>query len=371
MYIPVAKPFIGSEELSKVKEVFDTGWLGMGSVVPEFEESLRAYLGARHAIAVNTGTSALHITLTSLDIKKGDEVILPSLTFVSTPHAALACNAKVVFCDVQPHTLNVDIGDIRKKITGRTRAIMPVHYSGMPCDMDDILKLAKKNGIHVVEDAAHAIGSKYKGRMIGSFGDVSCFSFDPIKVITCGEGGAVATNNDRLAKKIVIKRIMGIDKDTYSRYKNRRSWFYRVKDLGYRYHMSNINAAIGMVQLKKIDVFLGRRRKIAKVYDDNLKDIKEVGLIRKDYDSIAPFNYIIKVTGNKRARLMEFLKDREIETGVHYIPNHLQPFFKKFKVRLPVTEKIAGEILTLPLYYGMKDDDVNRVVSAIKQFFMR
>lgn len=372
MRIPVARPSLNGDEIARIRKVFATGWLGMGSVVCEFEKALQEYLGAEYVVAVNTGTSALHIALDSFGIGKGDEVIVPSLTFVATPHAVLMCDAKVVFCDINEDTLNANADDIRRKITRNTRAIIPVHYSGFPCDMDAILTLAKNKGLHVIEDAAHAFGSIYKGRKIGSFGDATCFSFDPIKVITCGEGGAIATNDSALAKKMLRKRILGIDKDTYSRYKHTRNWFYQVRELGYRYHMSNINAAIGLAQLGKIDTFLKRRREISSSYDRMLSGLKEIKIIKKvNYRDIAPFNYIIKVKNSRREALMKFLKDKGVETGVHYIPNHTQPFYKKSKTSLPVTEKVAGEILTLPLYYDMSDSEVEKIAKLIKTFMSK
>lgn len=369
MNIPVSRPSVGREELRGVEEVFKAGWLGMGSVVFEFENLLKKYLGARNIIAVNTGTSALHIALCSMGIKSGDEVILPSLTFASSPQAVLMCGAKTVFCDIEEDTLNMCVADVKKKITRKTKAIMPVHYSGLPCDMDSILALAKKHGLRVVEDAAHAFGSVYNGKKIGSFGDVTCFSFDPIKLITCGEGGAVVTDDDTLAKKIVRKRMLGIDKDTYSRYRHKRNWFYEVNEPGFRYHLSNINAAIGLAQMKKVDMFVDRRKVIARMYDRALDAIEGISLIKKDYDEVAPFNYIIKVRNNRREKLMAFMEERGVESGVHYIPNHIQPLFKNLKTRLPHTDKIAGQILTLPLYYGMSDKDVKKVSDSVREYF--
>ena len=216
--MPVSRPSLGAEELSEIGKVFDTHWLGMGSWVQRFEEEIRSYIGAENAIAVNTGTSALHITLDALGIKNGDEVIVPSLTFAASVQAIMLTGAKPVFCDVEPDTLNMNLADAAKCISSRTKVIMPVHYSGLACDMRGIMELAKKNHLKIVEDAAHAFGSSYEGRKIGSFGDAACFSFDPIKNITCGEGGAVTTGDNRLARMIYKKRVLGIDKDTWSRY---------------------------------------------------------------------------------------------------------------------------------------------------------
>jgi len=363
-----SRPSLGKEELKIINEVLRSGWLGMGSYVYNFEDRVREFLSVKHAIAVNTGTSALHISLDSLGIKPGDEVIVPSLTFASSVQAIVLCGAKPVFCDVCPDTLNMDIRDMQRRITRNTKAVMPVHYSGLPCDMDGIKEVIKNKAIRVVEDAAHAFGSRYKGRLIGSFGDIICFSFDPVKNITCGEGGMVITQEGKLAEIIRRKRILGIDKDTYSRFKSKNSWMYKVSCLGFRYHMSNINAAIGIAQMDKFDRFISRKIKIMKQYDNEFKKIAAVELLYRDYGNIAPFNYVIKVKSG-RDRLLKYLKDNGIAAGVHYIPNHLQPFFAKYKVKLPVTEKAWKEIITLPLYYDMSDKDAACVIEKVKGFF--
>jgi perosamine synthetase len=366
--IPVSRPSIGQDELSEINEVFKTGWLGLGKWVFEFENVIKGFTGAKNAIAVNTGTTALHLALDAIGVKRGDEVIVPSLTFAASIQAIMLCGARPVFCEVSADTLNADVKDIKRKISLRTKAIMPVHYCGLPCDMDAILDIARKNNLKVVEDAAHAFGSSYKGKKIGSFGDLTCFSFDPIKNITCGEGGAITTPDDELAQLIYKKRILGIDKDTWSRYKHKRDWFYNVTTLGFRYHMSNINAAIGLTQFKKMAEFLEKKKKIVKIYDKEFKRIKGIEVLKRDYKNTAFFNYIVKVKKG-RDGLMEFLKKEGIDSGVHYIPNHLQPFFKRYAVSLPVTEKVWQEILTLPLYSDMTDNVVERVIASIKKFF--
>ena len=366
--IPNSRPYIGEEELAEVKKVFASGWLGMGSAVFEFEKAIQGYLGAKYVIAVNTGTSALHIALDSLGIKGEDEVIVPSLTFIGTIQAIVACGAKPVFCEIDPSTLNIDVEDAKKRINKRTKAIMPVHYGGLACDMDGLVNIAQKYSLRIVEDAAHAFGSFYKGKKIGSFGDITCFSFDPIKNMTCGEGGAVATNDDEFAQIVIKKRILGIDKDTWHRYKNERSWYYEVISSGFRYHMSNINAAIGLVQIKKVDKFLEGRRLIVKRYDELLKNIEGIELLYRDYSNTAPFNYVIKVKNNKRDALLEYLNKNGVGAGINYIPNHLQPYFKDIRASLPVTEKVWTEIISLPLYFGMTDEDVNTVVREVSKF---
>lgn len=366
--IPVSRPSLGKEELSAVEKVFASGWLGLGSVVFDFENMLKDYLPAKNVIAVNTGTTALHITLDAYGIGKGDEVIVPSMTFAASIQAITQTGAIPVFCEVNEDDLNVNIDDIRKRVTSRTKAILPVHYCGKPVDMDSLLEIGKKKNIRIVEDAAHAIGSFYKGKKIGSFGDAACFSFDPIKNVTCGEGGAVVLSDDEIAEKIRRKRILGIDKDTWHRYRNERSWFYEVVEQGYRYHMSNINAAIGIEQMKKLDGFIKRKREITVRFDKEFSSVKGLKVLTNDHENAAQFCYIVRVPG-KRDKLMEFLKTKNVGSGVHYIPNHIQPFFKKFAVKLPVTEKLGEEIITLPLYYDMGDNDVELVIESVKEFF--
>ncbi len=366
--LPVSKPSIGEEELAKIKEVFSTAWLGMGSVVKEFEDAIKDYIGVKHVIAVNTGTSAIHLAIDVLDVKTGDEIITPSLTYAAAIQAIIACGAKPVFCDVEEETLNINARDVKKKVSSRTKAILPVHYCGNPVDMDELLSLAQKHKLTVIEDACHGFGSIYKGKKIGSFGHMTCFSFDPVKVITCGEGGCITTDNDTWADLLQKKRLLGIDRDTWTRYKNERSWYYDVTTQGYRYHMSNINAAIGLIQMKKIGQFIKRRQELVKMYDSAFEGTPELSILKKDIEKISPYCYILRVKKD-RDRLMIFLKERGIETGIHYIPNHLQSFFKKYATRLPVTERIWQEILTLPLYYDLSDDDVGLVIDSIKEFF--
>lgn len=366
--IPIARPSIGEEELSEVKKTFASGWLGMGATVFEFEKLLKQYLEVENIIAVNTGTSALHIALDAFGIKQGDEVIVPSLTFIGSIQAIIACGARPVFCDVKEDTLNIDIEDMAKRITRHVKAIMPVHYGGLPCKMDELLKIAQDKQILVIEDAAHAFGSTYKGRKIGTFGDATCFSFDPIKNITCGEGGAVVVKSKEIAQNIIKKRILGIDRDTWHRYKEERSWFYEVVTSGFRYHMSNINASIGLVQLRKLDKFLEKKRAIVKKYDEAFKEISNIELLFRNYEETAPFNYVIKIKNGQRDKLLEYLKRSGVEAGINYIPNHLQPLFKDFKTELPVTERVWKEIISLPLYFDMSDDDVTTVIDKVKLF---
>jgi perosamine synthetase len=362
------RPSIGNEELEEVRKVFETGWLGMGSQVMEFENMMKDYLGARNVVAVSSGTTALHITLDAYGIGPGDEVITPSLTFCAAIQSIISLGATPVFCDINPDTLNIDISDMEKRITPRTRAIMPVHYCGYACDMDRILDIAGSRKIVVIEDAAHAFGSSYKGKKIGSIGDAACFSFDPIKNITCGEGGAIAVSDDGIAEKIRKKRVLGISKDSWQRQENTQSWFYEVVTPGYRYHMSNINAAIGIVQLQKIQKFIERRKFIVEKYNAAFKNVNHIKMFKWDLSEMAPFMYILRVAEGRRDAMMNFLATKGVASGVHYIPNHIQPLFKNYATELPVTEMIWKEIVTLPLFYDMTEEDVNLVISSVIEF---
>lgn len=366
--IPVQRPFLDKEELEAVGRVFDSRWLGLGATTKEFEDRLRTLLGVKHVIAVNTGTSALHLALDSIGIGPNDEVIVPSLTFVASVQAIVACGAKPVFCEIEEDTLNINVQDALSRVTEKTVAIMPVHYGGSACDMDPLIAFCRPRNIRLVEDAAHAFGSSYKGRLIGSFGDVACFSFDPIKNITTGEGGAVVTNDDRVAERALPKRILGIDNDTWSRYRNERNWFYEVVTPGYRYHMANINAAIGLEQLKRFDQFKARKQEIVRCYDRAFAEVPSVAILRHNVDEMFPFSYVLRVVDGKRDDLMVFLKERGVATGVHYIPNHIQPLFENSRADLPITDRVFEQMVTLPLYFEMTDSDVQQVIDAVIAF---
>lgn len=368
-FIPVARPCAGKEELNAIEEVFKSGWLGMGLKVKEFEDKISNFIGnGTYVVAVNTGTTAMHLSLDAIGIRDKDEVLVPSLTFVATIQAITAQGAVPVFCDIEKETLNISIEDAKDKITSKTKAIMPVHYRGVPCEMDKIIAFAAVNKLRIIEDAAHAFGSSYNGRRIGSFGDLTCFSFDPIKNITCGEGGAVLTRDKEILSILQKKRILGIDKDTLSRYENQRSWDYDVVTQGYRYHMSNINAAIGLEQLKKFTGFNRRKIEIARRYDKEFSGLAQLEVINTDYNGVALFMYVVLVK-QKREELMLYLRQNKIESGIHYIPAHLFSFYKHLATALPVTEQIYKRILTLPLYADMADEEVKLVIGKIKEFW--
>ncbi len=365
--IPVCRPSIGDRELAAVGRVFDSGWLGMGSEVERLERRIGEVVGRDHVVCVSNGTGALFIALDALGLGPGDEVVLPSMTYVASAQAVTATGARPVFCDVLPDTLNLDPADVERRVTPRTRAVMPVHYRGLPCDMDAILDIAERHGLRVVEDAAHAFGSAPGGRAVGSFGDVTCFSFDPIKVVTCGEGGAAVTGDPELADLMQRKRILGIDRDTLTRYRNERSWMYDVQVPGYRLHMSNISAAVGLVQLDRMEELVGARRRVAERYDVELSACRHIETVRTDWSELSPFMYVVRVPRG-RDRLIRFLRERGIGSGLHYIPVHTFTMYREGAPVLPVTERLYGELLTLPLYPDMTEGDAARVVEGLLEW---
>ncbi|HEY41118.1 MAG TPA: DegT/DnrJ/EryC1/StrS family aminotransferase [Dehalococcoidia bacterium] len=363
--IKVSRACLGEEELAQVKEAFDYGYFGLATKVDEFEEALKKYLGAKYVIATSNGTAALHLAMDAAGIGRGDEVIVPSLTFVGSFQAVSATGATPVPCDVYPDTLLTDIDDVKRCITPRTRAIMPVHYASNPCDMEALLDIAAEDKIRIIEDAAHALGSLYHGKMIGSFGDIACFSFDSIKNITCGEGGAVVTGDGKLDNLVRQKRLLGMDRPSQTGLWKDRASFYEVRTQGYRYHMSNINAAIGLAQLAKLDRFIARRKEICRRYNESFRCHPLIQCLNIDYDSVAPHIYVIRVKDGRRDYLVDYLKERDIETGINYIPNHLHAFYRQPQRDLPQTEQAYQEILTLPLHCGLTDEDVSQVISGV------
>ena len=367
--MPTHRPSLADEELNAIKDVFESRWLGKGSVTENFEEQIRQHLGTKHVHCVNTGTAALQLAIQCLELNPGFEVLVPSLTFPATIQAILTAGGQPIFCEVKPATLNIDIEDASSRLTPNCRVIMPVHYAGQACDMDKLLNFAQENSLYVVEDAAQAFGSTYKGRNVGTLGDLTCFSFDAIKNITCGGGGAIATDNDELAARISPIRNIGIDKDPWLRKNDPQSWRYKVVSPGYRYLMSNINAAIGLAQLKKFDAFKDRKHLIVRRYNDAFAEIPEITVLQLNLDETFPFSYVIRTSSSHRDSLSDHLKQNDIDSAVQFTPNHLQPAFSKYRTDLPTTERLFSEILTIPLFYEMTDADVNKVIETTLGYF--
>ncbi len=370
--IRLSKSSISESEIAAASKVLKSEYLGMGANVNEFEEVLSSYF-KRTAICVVNGTSALHLALQSIGLNKDDEVLVQSLTYVASYQAISATGAIPISCDVDLETLTLDWRDAEKKISNRTKAIMPVHYSGGVGDLDSIYALANKYNLRVIEDAAHAFGTNYKNQYIGSFGDIACFSFDGIKNITSGEGGCIVTDDEKLIKKIRDARLLGVKKDTEARFSGRRSWDFDVTDQGWRYHMSNIMAAIGLVQFQRKDQLIDKRRYLAKLYDLNFKYEENLKLIAHNYDQVAPHIYVIQVNeGFCRSGIRDELKQKGIETGIHYYPNHFLSFYKNNeKKNIEITEKIYSQLITLPLHPDLSKDDVNYVSSELLSILRR
>lgn len=370
--IHLSKSIVGPAEKKALGRVIDDSYLGMGKFVSEFETSLEDYMGGGTVTCVNSGTAALHLALMGIGFVPGDEVLVQSLTFVACFQAISAVGARPVACEVVPETCTIDLKDAERRITKKTKAIMPVHYASRVGNFDEIYEFAKKYNLRVVEDAAHAFGTTYKGNKVGSIGDVVCFSFDGIKNITSGEGGAVVTRDAKVAQFVMDARLLGVHKDTEKRYQGQRSWEFGVFHQGYRYHMSNLFAAIGLTQLGRFEKeFKPYRQKLAKRYYDELRRIADIVLFPNDYDEVVPHIFPIKVTKGKRDGLRQHLIDRGIECGVHYYPNHLLDYYGKGKVRLPVTEKIYNELLSLPLHPDITEEEQEYILKEIKDFFIK
>ncbi len=365
--IRLSKSSISQFEKEAVLKVLDNEFLGMGEEVKFFEEAIKSHLQTSlDVICVSTGTSALHLALSALDIGSGDEVLVPSLTYVASFQAISAVGAIPIACEVDPNTLFIDPNDAEQRITRKTKAIMPVHYASSSKGVNEVYQLAKKFNLRVIEDAAQAFGSKRDGNLVGITGDIICFSFDGIKNITSGEGGAILSNDKEFVKKVQDGRLLGVEKDTLKRYSGQRSWDFDVNYQGFRYHMSNIMAAIGIVQIDRIEEFRVKRQNIAKKYIKVLKNIEEVEFLDFNFNEILPHIFVVKV--KNRDELREYLIANNIESGVHYKPNH---FLSKYKLdhSLPMTEKIYKEILTLPCHFDLTDDEQNFIVMKIIEFY--
>ncbi len=366
--IPVFKPSYGEEELEALKEPFETGWIGLGPKTKEFEKKFAEYIGVKYAVATNSCTAALHLAMKVMRVE-GYEVITTPLTFISTNHAIVYNNGIPVFADIYPDTLNISPDEIKNLITNRTRAIVAVHYGGHPCDMDLINEIAKKHNLVVIEDAAHGCGGEYKGRKIGSLGDIACFSFHAVKNLATADGGMITTNDPAIYSSLLKLRWLGISKDTWAREdKNRKySWYYNIEEVGYKYHMNDINAALGLVQLKKLDRMNGRRREISEKYNKEFADLDWIETpIVKSYAKSACHNYVIKV--EERDRLNIYLQEKGISTGVHYIPNNHYQMYKNCRGETPVCEEVWTKLLTLPLFPDLTDPEVDMIVEKVKRF---
>jgi dTDP-4-amino-4,6-dideoxygalactose transaminase len=367
--IRLSRSSVGAEEKEALARVIDSAYLGMGDEVRLFEEEIAAMIGGgREVVCVATGTAALHMAISCLDIGPGDEVLVPTITYVASFQAVSATGARPVACDVRASDVFLDLKDAERRLTERTKAIMPVHYASGAGALYETYAFAKANNLRVIEDAAHSFGNMRDGAKVGVEGDIVCFSFDGIKNITSGEGGAIVTGDAVLAQRLRDARLLGVEKDTDARYGGRRSWTFDVRHQGFRYHMSNLMAALGRAQLQKLDRFAARRRGLAARYVQAFAGLNGLSTLELDWAQIVPHIFVVRVSDGAREALAKALKAEEIETGFHYLPNHRLSFFKS-SYALPMAEKLADELLTLPLHAELTDDEQARVITAVTQFF--
>ena len=379
-FLPPFAPCLGDEEFDEVLDTLRSGWLTMGPKTRRFEEAFARYVGAKHAIAVSSCTAGLHLALVAWGIGPGDEVITTPLTFCSTANVIVHQGATPVLADVNPDTMNIDRREIERLITPRTRALIPVHLAGQPCEMEEMEALAKEHGLLLIEDAAHATGAEYRGRKIGTFGDVTVFSFYATKNLTTGEGGMICTEDDDLAEKTRILRLHGISQDAWKRYSDKGSWYYEVLLPGYKYNMTDIQASLGLPQLARQDEVLRVRERYARVYTEAFADLPEIRTpFIKDHVRHAWHLYIVQLDLERltidRGQFIEALRGENVGTSVHFIPLHLHPFYQQeygFKEGdYPVAEAAYEGIVSLPLYPRMTEEDVDDVVRAVKKVISR
>lgn len=379
-FLPFALPDIGEDEIAAVTDAMRSGWITTGPKAKAFEADFAQYLGGNlHCIAVNSATAGLHLALEALGIGVGDEVIAPSLTFTATVEVVRYLGANVVLVDVDPHTLNIDPAEVRKAITARTKAIIPVHYAGLACDMVAILEIAREHNLKVVEDAAHALPTTSNGKLIGALeSDITVFSFYANKTITTGEGGMIVTRSPELAKRMKLMRLHGIDRDAFDRFRSTKpSWYYEVVAPGFKYNMTDIAAAMGIVQLTRLSAFLARRNELARRYNEELADLPLILPPRPRQGDIHAWHlYVLRLSdaamecGLTRSGVIDELSRRGIGTSVHYVPLHRHPYWRdSYGLRadmFPETEKAYQATFTIPLYTRMSNVDQDRVINELR-----
>jgi dTDP-4-amino-4,6-dideoxygalactose transaminase len=372
--LPFHLPDVGEEEIAGVTAVIQSGWLTTGAKTKQFENEFGAMVGARHAIALNSCTAALHLALEASGVCEGDEVIVPTMTFAATAEVVTYLKAKPVFVDCASDTLNIVPDQVEQAITSKTKAIVPVHFAGHPCEMDAIQTIARGRNLRVIEDAAHALPARYNGKLIGSLSDVTCFSFYATKNITTGEGGMVTTDDPDIATRIRTMSLHGLSRDAWNRYTTQGSWYYEILYPGFKYNLTDIASAVGLAQLQKCERFWKTRDRLATLYDEGFRDIPEI--IRPH---VAPsvqhawHLYVIQIDVDRltitRNQFIERLQKAGIGCSVHFIPLHLHPYYRnRFGYRpddFPTANAVFQRIVSLPLYPRMTQYDIERVVRTV------
>lgn len=370
--IPVFKPLIEDDEIRASRQALELGWLGMGSYVGDFEEALKEYLGAgdRYVAAVSTGHAAIHLGLLTIGIGPGDEVITPSFNNAADFQAILATGAEPVFCDIDSDSLCIDLNKAEELVSPRTKAVIVMDYDCVLCDHDAVAEFARRHNLRVLHDAAHSFGSKYQGKSIGSFSDVAMFSFDPVKTITCIDGGALVVRSEDELKKIHEMRLIGMSQPAKVMYTNARAWTYDMRMIGFRYHMANMHAAIGLAQLAKIEKISESRRSACRYYNEKLASVPEVTVPKTDFVDITPFLYYIRVPGARREALRSYLRENGVDTGIHWQPGHWFTLLKNCRRGdLSVTERVGHETVSLPLHSMMGTETIDYIVDRVRNFF--
>jgi perosamine synthetase len=377
MNIRLVKPCVGKEELGNIKEVFDRAWLGNGPKVLEFEKAWSQYLGCKDSVALNSCTAALHLALWVYKFPAGKKVLVPAMTFVSTANAALYNGLVPVFVDVSEETLGIDLSDLERKYDNDCVAVIPVHFGGHPVPMDELMPWAESHNLKVISDCAHCAGGQYKGKKLGTWADIGCFSFEEKKCMTTGDGGMISSNDAELIEPLRAIRQVGMSSATWSRFRNVQKsnradayhWYYEVRELGYKYNMNDIAAAIGLAQLEKLDNMNKHRCEILGRY---LKGIQDCQNVRPafPYDLTTTY-YDFMVRVKKRDEFILYMKERGISTGVHYMPLPLHPFYRDYNAKIPTAERIWDEYVVLPLYVELTDEEIQYVIDAIIEFDRR
>jgi perosamine synthetase len=373
-FIPFHLPDIGDEEIHSVVETLRSGWLTTGIKTKQFEKEFAAWIGAPHAVALNSCTAALHLALEAVGVTAGDEVIVPTMTFAATAEVVHYCRALPILVDCKSDTFNIDVEALEQAISPKTKAIIPVHFAGQPCEMDRILDLARAHNIKVIEDAAHALPAKYRGKMVGTLGDITCFSFYATKTMTTGEGGMATTENSEWAERMRILSLHGISRDAANRYTPEGSWYYEICYPGYKYNLTDIAAALGIPQLHKCDRFGTIRQRYATLYNEGFKEIPEITIpyVAEDVEH-AWHLYVIQLDLERlrigRNEMIDLLKQQGIGTSVHFIPLHLHPYYSNnttyAQKNFPVANQAFKRIISLPIYPRMTDAEVQRVIEVV------
>jgi len=371
-FLPYGRQWIDDKDIKAVSSVLKTDWITQGPKVAEFEKLVANYCKTKYAVAFSSGTAALHAASFAAGISGGDEVITTPITFAADGNCVLYQGGTVKFADIKNDTHNIDPDKIKEKITSKTKALIPVDFAGQPCDLDEIHDIAKEHNLIVIEDAAHAIGSEYKGKRIGGLSDLTIFSFHPVKTITTGEGGMVLTNDTDYFEKLNVFRTHGITKDPQKMEKNEGGWYYEMQHLGYNYRLTDFQCALGISQFKKLEQFIKRRREIISIYNKAFGEIKEIITPYEKPDVFSAYHlYVIQLQKMDRKKVFDALRAENIGVQVHYIPVHLQPYYQeKFGYKtgdFPIAEEFYKRALSLPLFPKMSNNDVNDVIDAVEK----